>query len=72
MTCSRRSVSVSVRLEVGSSMMMTRASSESALAISTIWRCAMERFSTGSSGREIDAEPLQQRRDALVQSLARR
>ena len=50
MTSSRRSVSVSVRLEVGSSMMMTRASSESALAISTICRCAIDRFSTRSPG----------------------
>ncbi len=35
MTSSSRAVSVAVRLEVGSSMITTRASRESALAIST-------------------------------------
>ena len=66
MTSSSRSVSVSVRLDVGSSMMMTRASSDSALAISTICRCAIDRSSTGFARPEIDAEALQQRRDACA------
>jgi len=37
-TFRRRAVSEAVRLEVGSSMMTMRASSDSALAISTSWR----------------------------------
>ena len=58
----RRSPSA-VRLEVGSSMMTIRASSDSALAISTSWRCASERSATGVSGLEVDAEAVEQRRD---------
>ncbi len=49
-TPSRRAVSLAVRLEVGSSMMTSRASSDSALAISTSWRCARDRFATGVAG----------------------
>ena len=45
-TCSSRSVSDRVSDEVGSSMMITRASMDSALAISTSCRCAMESVST--------------------------
>ena len=44
-----RSVSVDVRLEVGSSMMTMRALSESALAISSSWRWASDRSETRSS-----------------------
>ena len=46
-TFRRRAVSVAVRLEVGSSMMTMRASSDSALAISTSWRWASDRTATG-------------------------
>ena len=49
MTFRSRAVSVAVRLEVGSSMMTMRASSDSALAISTSWRWASERSATGVS-----------------------
>ena len=44
-----RAVSVAVRLEVGSSMMTMRASSDSALMISTSWRWASDRSATGVS-----------------------
>ena len=40
---------MAVRLEVGSSMMTMRASSDSALAISTSWRWASDRSATGVS-----------------------
>ena len=45
-----RSVSDKVREEVGSSMMTSRASSDSALAISRSWRWASDRSATGVSG----------------------
>ena len=48
-TRSSRSVSAIVRLEVGSSMITRRASSDSALAISTSCRCASDRFATIAS-----------------------
>ena len=44
-----RAVSEAVRLEVGSSMMTMRASSDSALTISTSWRWASDRSATGVS-----------------------
>ena len=49
-TLSRRSVSVRVRLEVGSSMITSRELSESALAISTSCRWARDNPATGASG----------------------
>ena len=52
MTASRRLVSVMVRLEVGSSMMMSLASSESAFTISSIWHCAIDRFATRVSAEK--------------------
>ena len=70
-TFSRRAVSEAVRLEVGSSMMTMRASSDSALAISTSWRWASDRSATGVSGLEVDAEPLQQRRAPCASSAVR-
>ena len=48
-TFRRRAVSEAVRLDVGSSMMTMRASSDSALMISTSWRWASERSATGVS-----------------------
>ena len=50
MTLSSRAVSDSVRLEVGSSMMTTRLSSDSALAISSNCCCASDSRTTGVSG----------------------
>ncbi len=44
-------------------MMISRASSDSALAISTICRCAMRQLGHRRVGREVDAEALQQRLD---------
>ena len=52
-TFRRRAVSVAVRLEVGSSMMTMRASSDSALMISTSWRWASDRSATGCIGLEV-------------------
>ena len=49
-TISSRSVSEMVRLEVGSSMITSRLSSERALAISSSCRCASDRRATGASG----------------------
>ena len=50
MTSSSRLVSEIVKLDVGSSMMTMRASSDSALAISSSWRWAIERSATEVSG----------------------
>ena len=52
MISSSRSISVAVRLEVGSSMMTRRALSDSALAISSSWRCAIDRPATGVDGEK--------------------
>ena len=52
-------------------MMTTRASSDSALAISTSWRCASESSATGVSGAEVGAEPIEQRRRRRRASAAR-
>ena len=49
-TSNRRSVSLSVSDEVGSSMISTSASSDSALAISTICCCADRQVRTGAAG----------------------
>ena len=57
-SCSR-AVSASVRLEVGSSMMSSRASSESAFAISTSCCCAIDRAAIGVSGGTVEAEPIE-------------
>ncbi len=66
MTSSRRSVSLTVRLEVGSSMITMRASSDSALAISTSWRCASDRFAHHGAWAEIGAEAAEQRLHPLA------
>ena len=60
-TCIRRSVSVSVRLEVGSSMMTSREFSDSALTISSSWRCAIDMSATGVSGLKSTSRRSQQR-----------
>ena len=60
-----------VRLEVGSSMMTRRASSDSALAISTSWRWASDRSATGVSGPKSTPSRSQQRRDACARARAR-
>ena len=52
MTSQQPSVSVRVRLDVGSSRISSRASSDSALAISTICCCASESSATGVSGEK--------------------
>ena len=52
MTSTRRSNSCGVRLEVGSSIAITRAFASSALAISTIWRCATRSVPIGA--RDVD------------------
>ena len=62
MTFKSRAVSEAVRLEVGSSMMTMRASSDSALAISTSWRWASDSSATGVSASKSTAEPAQQGR----------
>ena len=53
----QRSTSVSVSAEVGSSMMMSRASVDSARAISTICCSATERSRTSASGIDVEADP---------------
>ncbi len=50
MTRINRSVSDSVRLEVGSSMITRREFKDRALAISSNWRCAIDSSDTGESG----------------------
>ena len=50
MTVKSRSVSRRVSEEVGSSKITTRASSETARAIATIWRSAIEIMPSGSDG----------------------
>ena len=50
-----------VRLEVGSSMITTRASSESALTISSSCIWASDSVSDRRVGLEVDAQPIEQR-----------
>ena len=61
MTRIRRSVSASVRLEVGSSMMTRRASSDSALTISTQLALGQRQFGDRRVGLEVDAQAVEQR-----------
>ena len=70
MTRISRSVSASVRLEVGSSMMTSRAFSDSALAISTSCICASDSSATGVSAAEIHAQPVEDRRAPRMQRRA--
>ena len=65
-----RSVSERVREEVGSSMMTSRASSDSALAISSSWRWASDRSATGVSGLKSAPTRSQQAADLLAELAA--
>ena len=56
-TSNRRSTSVGLSEAVGSSKMMSVASSASALAISTSWRCAAERRRTSCSSGRVSCWP---------------
>ena len=62
MISNRCSDSPAVSDEVGSSMMMMRALSDSALAISTICICPVRERETGVVGRHAQADALEQRR----------
>jgi hypothetical protein len=55
---------------VGSSMITRRASSDSALTISTNWRCASDRSLDHRVGTEVAAEPVEKRLDAPAQRAA--
>ena len=70
MTRISRSVSVDVRLEVGSSIMTTRALSESALAISNSWRWASERSDTRSSTSKSTSSRFSNGRNNALRRLA--
>ena len=69
-TLSRRAVSEAVRLEVGSSMMTMRASSDSALAISTQLALRERQVGDRRVRLEVGAEATQQRRHLALERAA--